>query len=355
MKKILLLIISFSIVISLYSQKPNIVGFKASYGSILPHHKDMRVLIKKHIKEFNLQLGIQTNGNYEWQKVWKYPEIGFGLFYADLGNPAQLGNSKAFYLYIKKAIVSKGIWSLNSYVALGTAHLSKFFNPTENYLNFTNGSAFNIFANINIENSFRIKNYIVYADLGLTHFSNGGTQMPNLGLNLIATSMGVKYIFRENKITKNPHILDIPKFDFYFLQSFTMHDDDFSLSDKKNIAMTTTADYGYYVSKSFRISAGIDIFYDDVAPKYLIYQGTTEYSRKDYFSLGLHAGFTGVFGKLQFSVQPIFFFYKKYKESILFERYAFRYHIGKHFIVGAGLIADYFNAKFIEPSIGFRF
>lgn len=355
MKKVFLVIITFSFINSVYSQKPNIIGLKFSYGSILPHHEDIRASIKKHVKEVNLQIGIKTNGQYQWQQLWHYPELGFGLYFADLGNPEVLGYSTAAYFYYNKSLLSKGVWSLNFYTALGCAHLSKFFDPRTNYLNITNGSAFNIFANVNLENGFKIDNIILYADLGLTHFSNGGTQMPNLGLNILASSLGIKYKFRENKIVSKPKVFKSNLYDFYFLQSFTMHDDDFSLTDKKNITVSSSWDFGYFVSKKIRLSAGLDIFYDEAGIKYLEQQGISQYKQSDLISYGLHTGFSTVFGRMQFSIQPVFFFYKKYKESNLFERLGFRYYAGKHYVVGLDLIVDFFNAKFIEPSVGFRF
>lgn len=337
-----------------YSQKINLVGLKFSQGFITPHHQEIRVLSKGYVQEFNFQIGIETDGQKYWQKVRNYPEIGFGLYYANLQNPQILGNSFASYIYYDKNLFAFGKFKFNSYVAIGAAFLKNHFNARTNYLNFVNGSLVNIFANVNFELSFSTEKIIFYSDLGLTHYSNGGSRMPNLGLNILAPSFGIKYRFRENKKTSNSKPQNIKKYDFCVLQSYTKHDDDFSVSDKLQTAIVTSFDAGYYKSAKTRFGVGIDVMYDDVAKKYLIADGVQNVSNFDCMSFGLHIGYSAVFSNVHFTFQSIFFVRKKFT-SPFYQRYGFRYYAGKHFVAGLTLVTNFFNAQFIEPSVGLRF
>ena len=86
-----------------------------------------------------------------------------------------------------------GIIFINLFVGIGSAYISKPFNYQTNYLNIAIGLHINMYANINLEAQIRMPHFIFYTDFGITHFSNGGTKHPNLGLNIPAISMGVKY------------------------------------------------------------------------------------------------------------------------------------------------------------------
>ncbi len=358
MNKTLFKILTFFIVISCisesYSQKINLIGVKFSEGFIAPHHQEIRVLSKGYVQEFNLQIGIETNGEKYWQKVRKHPEIGFGLYAANLHNPQILGNSFATYFYYNKNIFSVGKIKFNSYVAIGAAFLKNHFNPRTNYLNFVNGSLVNIFANVNMEFAYSAKKIIFYTDIGLTHYSNGGSRMPNLGLNILAPSVGIKYRFRVNQPVNTENKKLIKKYDFYILQTYTKHDDDFSNSDKLQTAIVTSFDAGYYKSAKTRYGVGIDIMYDDVAKKYLIADGYRNVSTFDCVSFGFHIGYSAVFSNVHFTFQSIFFVRKKFT-SPFYQRYGFRYYAGKHFVAGLTLVTNFFNAQFIEPSVGLRF
>jgi hypothetical protein len=79
------------------------------------------------------------------------------------------------------------------------------------------------------------------------------------------------------------------------------------------------------------------------------------FTKKDYISIGFHLGYSMIFGNVQASIQPIFFFYKKYNEGKLFERLGFRYVFAKNYIAGLSLVTYFFDAKYIEPALGIRF
>jgi hypothetical protein len=206
MKKTLALLVYLTLLVASNAQMPNIVGLKFSRGFIMPHHQEIRSLIQKHITEYNLHVGWQTTGNKQWQREWNYPEVGTGFYYANLGNPDVLGDAKAAYLYYNMPFFRTQMFTMNFYLALGTAYLSNPFDFQENYTNIAIGSHYNIFANTNFEAQIRTKNFVFYTDFGLTHYSNGGSKMPNLGLNIFAASLGLK--FKTIDVSKNRKMVE---------------------------------------------------------------------------------------------------------------------------------------------------
>ncbi len=336
------------------AQLPNIAGIKVSRGFIMPHHQEIRSLLKKHITQFNLQLGWQTAGNKDWQRAWNYPEIGTGFYYANLGNPEILGDAKAMYLYYNTPLIRQKMFNLSFYLALGTAYLQKPFNYQTNYNNIVIGSHFNIFANTNIEAQLRTKRIIFYSDFGLTHYSNGGTKMPNLGINVVALSLGIKYktvdISRKRNMVQNR----IKKYDeLMFVQTFSKHADNVSVSNPQFFVTSLSIDYGRYFSAKGRVGGGLDFMYDQAANNLSAGDSTIVMKNIYFYPAGVHIGYDAVIGDFRFSFQNIFFIYKKYGGR-MFQRYGLKYMAGKHLVFNLTLLTEFFSAYTIEPGIGYR-
>lgn len=354
--KFLLVIATFLFLqLSLFSQKLNVYGGKVGYGFILPHYQEMRYFIKKRVPQFNVNLGYQTKGNKDWQREWNFPELGFGLYYANLRNPSVLGSAIAPYTYIDMSLFSKDYFQLNFFLGFGSAYLTKPFNYQSNNTNIAIGSHLNIYANINIEAQLRMEKYIYFADFGITHYSNGGTIKPNLGINVLAMSLGVKY--KTVNFSKNGGMRGYfkPHSDIQVLQSFTARSTAFSYSFKPKFVSSLNIDYGRYFSAKSRVGAGVEFLYDANAVYHFradsVYNSTT----KDYFSAGVHLSYAFIFGKTQLTFHEIFFLYQKYNYYSQWQRVGLRYFMGDKVILGLALSTHYFNALFIEPSIGIRF
>ncbi|MBN2663144.1 MAG: acyloxyacyl hydrolase [Bacteroidales bacterium] len=348
---ILLLLFYFNSI----SQVPNIFGGKIGYGFIMPHSPDMRYFIEKRITQFNVNIGFQTVGKKTWQQDWGFPELGVGFYYANLGNPTVLGCSKAAYFYFDMPILSDNFFALSFYVGLGMSHLSKIFNYQTNITNIAIGTHFNIYANVNLEAQLRMKKFIYFADFGITHYSNGGSKKPNLGLNVIALSLGMKYKavnFAKNKGMSSNFS---PHYDIQILQTITARAAGFSVSQKSMLVVGLSADYGRYLSNKSRIGAGLEFLYDANAIRYFEVDNEYNSTNLDYFSTGVHVSYSAVIGNVQFTFQQLFFLYQKYNFYKHWQRYGFRLLIGDNMVLGAALSAYYFQALFIEPSFGFRF
>lgn len=348
---LVLLLLGFSSI----AQSPNIYGGKIGYGFIMPHSPDMRYFIEKRITQFNVNIGYQTTGKKNWQKDWGFPELGVGFYYANLGNPTVLGSSKAAYFYFDTPIFADDLFAFNFYVGLGASHLSKVFNYQTNITNIAIGSHINIYANVNLEAQLRMKKFIYFTDFGITHYSNGGSKKPNLGLNVIALSLGMKYKAHNFAKKKGMSSYFEPSSDVQVLQTITARAPGFSVSQKSRLVAGVSADYGRYLSNKSRIGVGLDFLYDANAVHYFEVANVYNSTNKDYLSAGVHVSYSAVIGNVQFTFQELFFLYQKYDFYQQWQRYGFRFLLGDNLILGAALSTHFFQALFIEPSFGFRF
>ncbi|MBN2892050.1 MAG: acyloxyacyl hydrolase [Bacteroidales bacterium] len=355
MKKLLLLVVFFTCLIA-QAQLPTYIGAKFSQGVIAPHRPEMRYFIKKPIKEYNLQFGYQTTGNKDWQRNWGYPELGFGFYYANLENTDVLGSSKATYLYIDAPFFRGNILSLNYFFGIGTAYLSKPFDYKTNNTNIAIGSHLNIFANLNIETQIRTRRIIYFTDIGLTHYSNGGTKFPNLGLNVPAISVGLKYKTADFNKHKKMSTGFWEKYkDLQIIQTFAVHGNKLSISAPPEFMSTSSIDYGIYVSPKSRLGGGLDLMYDKNIENHFIADSIFNSKPINYLTAGAHFSYNAVFGNVQFTIQQLFMVYTPHSSGFFYQRFGLKLFIAENWIVGGSLLTKFFNAVAIEPSIGYRF
>ncbi len=355
-KKILLIIIFFTLVLNntTKAQLPSIFGGSISRGFIFAHVKDMRYFINKNITQYNINIGYQTNGEKNWHLDWRNPEYGLGFYYADLGNPEVLGNSKAAYFYFNTPLLWNNFISTNFYVGLGTAYLSKCFDNKTNNVNIAIGSHLNIYANVNLRTQIKTNKIIYYTDFGITHYSNGGTVKPNLGINVPALSLGIKYKTHNiEKVSKMFRSFK-PYNDIQIVQAFSVRGSSLSYSLVPKPVIVFTADFGRYIERRLRLAAGIDIIYDGAAEYKLKAKNIENYTKTDYISAGLHCGASVLIGDFQFAFQQVIMLYQNYGFYKHWQRYGFRYILAKKYIIGATLSTHFFQALFIEPGLGIR-
>ncbi len=332
------------------SQTPKHIGLKYGRGEIFAHHEEIRHLIKAPVNQASITLGFQTTGKKKWQRIWNYPEIGVGFYTADLRNPQVLGVPMAFYGFFEAPIFRQKRFSFNYLFALGAVYLNKHFDRLTNNTNIVNGSVINIYANVDLELRYATKYGIYFTTLGLTHYSNGGSQIPNLGLNVFAVSVGARFKTADFEIPKKTKKEKHEKsWDIHFLQSFSLHSDKHSYSKPKRFITTTSVDCGWYLSNKSRIGGGADFLFDDIGRT--VYKFDTSYVVKDYKSVGLHLSYSIVYGNVLFSLQEIYFFNRRETR----QRAGFRLLVKGNVTLGLSLLMHDFAADAVEPSIGIRF
>ncbi len=135
-------------------------------------------------------MGWQTYGSSEWQHDFRYPVIGFSLTAGSTGNQAVLGNLFAVMPFLSW---TKGVdWRKEFKVGLGFAYYTKHFDAISNTGNTLIGSHLTNITSVEFALSKRVSSsFALRMALGFSHFSNGHTRLPNLGINSPTFSLGV--------------------------------------------------------------------------------------------------------------------------------------------------------------------
>ena len=151
----------------------------------------------RHTPCYELSVHRNTYGEHRWEVLHNYPSLGITLFYSDFGNDsiaAELGKAFALYPFITFPFTPNEKSKLTFKLGVGLSYLTNKFDPKENYHNYAIGSHVNAAINLSFEYRQRIVERLHWvSSIGLTHFSNGATRSPNMGINIFSVSTGLSW------------------------------------------------------------------------------------------------------------------------------------------------------------------
>ncbi len=359
MKTVFFNLLLFSTV-SIFSQN-NVISLTGKYqtGLILPHYKSMNYIIENKIKAFDIVFGLSTKGKKNWHKLHKYPTVGFGYSYANLGNNEILGSANSVYSYINKSFFKTNKFKINYDLAAGIAYLNKPFDKKNNVSNFVIGSHINAYLHVYADIKYLItKNTAINASFGITHFSNGASKQPNKGLNQLTGALGATYFFnniesfKNNSINENKKSNFKKKFEFIVIYSGGKKEN-FPTWNKKYYISSLIISGNRSISEKSKLGLGLDLFYDpSLETKYT---KKSEPKNTEFIFPGIHFSYDIVFGKLSFTMQqgihPIL---PPSDYPLIFQRWGLRYRFYKNLIASVSLKSYMGFAQMIEFGIGYK-
>lgn len=156
-----------------------------------------------HAPAYELSLHHNTYGQHRWEVLHNYPSIGLTFYYSGFRHDSisrELGHVFALYPYINFPIIPNESSKLTFKLGVGLSYLTNKFHPTENYHNYAIGSHVNAAINLSFEYRQRIVERLHWVtSAGLTHFSNGATRTPNMGINIFSVATGFSWYLKPPK------------------------------------------------------------------------------------------------------------------------------------------------------------
>ncbi len=177
-------------------------------GKTLPGHSNFPHTNLQSI--FSLSVGQQVfKSNKAWAVFFNYPEIGVTLAKTNFGNALVLGNAYTVMPYISINLSPRLKHSFYIKTGLGASYFTKFFNRYDNPDNKSIGSSFTWSFQLMINHTlFLTRHFSLNLGAGYFHYSNGHTQLPNLGLNSVLVSLSAKFYPRP---LRDEYFLDYDK------------------------------------------------------------------------------------------------------------------------------------------------
>ena len=334
--------------------------FFAADGFVMPHHRYMAYLIKGHVFSANFEWlnrnGFSRDHKY-WHLAYKHPFVGWGIYYANLGNPEQLGHVLALYKKIQAPLLSNRhlYYQING----GVSYLTKRFDVDANYFNTVIGSHVNVFFKLGLGAQKNIGNhFVLFSDFNFSHCSNGNFYEPNAGINVVSLGLGLRL---QQAINNTPSLKDkmIDKDFSKYSAEILMNGGVKSIAHfiKKNFfdaSMTLNAIYRSNFKNAF--DAGIDGFYDRSVKTSMMIMENPDYDTGYLYRAGFHVGYEPQFGKTAIAIQMgVYFFDKLNAEGLFYHRVAIKQYLSNRFLLSVAVKTHFFKAEFVEWGIGYRF
>jgi hypothetical protein len=145
-------------------------------------------------QSLRLEFGWQTDGSKDWHHEYNFPTFGIGLYGADLNNDEELGTPTSLYGFFTWPLKRAGQWKYNFELAFGFTNDWQPYDPVNNPKNTAMGLGRSVHIELGANVEYRFsERWSAIAGITGTHFSNGGTQRPNNGLNQVGPILFLKY------------------------------------------------------------------------------------------------------------------------------------------------------------------
>lgn len=356
----LIVIFLFSNILSSnsFAQKENHYGFQANghYGFLIRHHNYIGHLVQGHVKAGDLSFFEKRSGKKIWEQLYKYPQTGVTLSFFDLANPKQLGNLYGLYPYINFPFIRNENLSFNVKVGTGISYVTKKFETLENHKNIAIGSHFNALIVLRLNSQIRIyKSLLWETGLGITHFSNGAFQMPNLGLNIVTASTG--FVFSSPcKNYMADTILPVEKVKEFNIEIGAGFSEKQPIGGKKYIAAVISVNRVKQISHKSKLGYGADIFYNSTNIPVMEEDSIFIKNKFQNIQPGAKFCYELILGRLSIPLEMGVYVYSKIKSNgPVYNLFGLKYEVSKNLTAAFILKTHFAKADFAHIRLGYRF
>lgn len=196
---------------------------------------------------------------------YRRPYYGVGFTSTTFKNDA-IGTPNALYFFLTMPFQFEAErdsrWSF-SYT--GSFGLSYNFNPYDeesNPINVYIGSYRNCYMHLGLTANYKISDrWQAFGTVGFKHFSNGAFKMPNSGINIIPSTVGVKYRLQKDEVplyrTETKEFIKHDRVNF----NIAVGSKNFDVEDDRNYVKSTIGvHYLKQISYKYRFGGGVDMF-----------------------------------------------------------------------------------------------
>jgi hypothetical protein len=161
----------------------------------------------------SIEVGRQTAGGAGWHRVYNYPAYGVGLYTARFDHRRELGQPIALYGFFSWPFPLAARTQLSADVGLGVAWRWRAYDAATNPTNTALGSSAAYHVNGAVLLHYLASEHAsLYGGLSVTHWSNGATRQPNLGLASVGPQAGVRYDFAPRAVHQRARQDELPPF-----------------------------------------------------------------------------------------------------------------------------------------------
>ncbi len=164
------------------------------FGKIVKHTSKFTTPINGYTTGGELNIGIQTYGKRDWHEAQKLPVFGLAFSYLNFGDKEIFGTGVGLMPNLNLRFLKRKRFYGDFRFGVGLAWLNRPFNYASNPTNNAIGSNLNTIVGFRFGTNWIInEHWTTLAAVSLTHYSNAASSLPNLGINIPALNLGVRY------------------------------------------------------------------------------------------------------------------------------------------------------------------
>lgn len=306
-------------------------------GAIYAHTPKFKQKIDE--ASFGLQFDLvnRHNGRKNWHHLFRGPSSGFQFSFQRFGNNDVFGEAFAIIPHVTFPIVKGKRWGFDFRMGGGIGYVTKRYEEVTNPKNVVIGSYVNsaiLFQPmLHYVASPRVR---AFAGFAFTHYSNGASQFPNLGINLMAFKAGVS-IIPSQKLPEEPNFkpkkeIPIDKRFHLKLSMAVGRREAMGFGGPKYPVYMAMLEGGRAISRTHRMTAGICFEYRTDIVKFVELSDLQDYKDVDPIKesqrWSVTVGDELLMGKLGFSAQVGVYLHKPLNlPSPYYFRLGLRYYL----------------------------
>jgi hypothetical protein len=330
-----------------------LIEARLKYGFLAAHRSIMGHLPTDQARAVEVSYILEPKGKKAWHKAYNYPTYGVTTFFGSVGNNELLGHYLGVIGFANFPFIHRKHYVFSGKLATGLAYTNKIYDPDNNILEVAVSSHINAQICLALENQFTFGNHRISLSIDMTHFSNGASKVPNLGLNLPYASIGYGYRIHKATALEMPQHEAYQKYWEYGLSAF---------STTKQVYPSGSRHY--YVGgfsllgrRYFRPKTAMEVSFDVMYNSAIMDVHSDVPRRKDeIIQLGAFTGYVLPLDRFQFLLGMGVYMRDKFvQQERFYHRLGIRYVFPKGINLSVLLKSHWARADYIEYGIGYTF
>lgn len=189
-----MIVVFYLFILSSFAQKGLTIEPTLHLGAVTKHTPKLTFDVKGASVGADVNFKFQTFGKKEWHEWRNFPLLGVTAFWMRFGNEAVLGQTFAVAPNITIPLFEKKKWKGFYQIGSGIAYMTRKYEVVDNPKNNAIGAnrVSTILMKFYLARQLN-SNWKFHTGISLNHFSNGGSRLPNFGINVPALMMSVSY------------------------------------------------------------------------------------------------------------------------------------------------------------------
>ncbi len=336
-----------------YAQTESWLEVRPKAGFLIAHRSIMGHVTNEHAFAVEASYYFHGNGEKYWHQDYNDPRYGISLYAGTVGNTELLGSYYGAYGFMSIPLIHTKKYEFAGRFGAGMAYASRVYNHETNNLSIGTSTRMNALISLSLENRYQFGNHAVNFIVDMTHFSNGATKVPNLGLNVPYISLGYGYKIQDGMKEKPSHLDLLHRYWEFGAMGIASVQEVYPVNGRKYPVFGLNA----VARRFFKHTVGMEVSLDAMYKGSLrAYHPDVPKTDGELLQLGFFTGYLLPFDRFHLVVGMGYYLRDKFKfQEQVYHRVGMRYVFANGLNINLALKSHWARADYFEYGIGYTF